>query len=77
MLKVRYDSCHIVTCFSVGKMTHMEQELIKRHNIKMMNEMQEVVRQIKQAKTKNDEILRDYHKKQTDLTRSVLEIAEK
>ena len=43
----------------------------------MMNEMQEVVRQIKQAKTKNDEILRDYHKKQTDLTRSVLEIAEK
>ena len=58
-------------------MVHMEQELIKRHNIKMMNEMQEVVRQIKQAKTKNDEILRDYHKKQTDLTRSVLEIAEK
>ena len=58
-------------------MIHMEQELIKRHNIKMMNEMQEVVRQIKQAKTKNDEILRDYHKKQTDLTRSVLEIAEK
>ena len=59
------------------KMIHMEQEMIKRHNIKMMNEMQEVVRQIKQAKTKNDEILRDYHKKQTDLTRSVLEIAEK
>ena len=58
-------------------MIHLEQELIKRHNIKMMNEMQEVVRQIKQAKTKNDEILRDYHKKQTDLTRSVLEIAEK
>lgn len=58
-------------------MVHLEQELIKRHNIKMMNEMQEVVRQIKQAKTKNDEILRDYHKKQTDLTRSVLEIAEK
>ena len=55
----------------------LEQELIKRHNIKMMNEMQEVVRQIKQAKTKNDEVLRDYHKKQTDLTRSVLEVVEK
>ena len=60
-----------------AKMTQLEQELIKRHNIKMMNEMQEVVRQIKQAKTKNDEVLRDYHKKQTDLTRSVLEVAEK
>jgi 3-methyladenine DNA glycosylase AlkC len=60
-----------------SKMIFMEQELIKRHNIKMMNEMQEVVRQIKQAKTKNDETLRDYQKKQTDLTRSVLEIAEK
>lgn len=59
------------------KMLHMEQELIKRHNIKMMNEMQEVVRQIKQAKTKNDEMLRDTQKKQADVARSVLEIAEK
>ncbi len=39
-------------------MQALEQDLIKRHNIKMMNEMQEVVRQIKTAKTKNDEILR-------------------
>ena len=60
-----------------GKMVHMEQEMIKRHNIKMMNEMQEVVRQIKLAKGKSDELLKDYQKKQTDLTRSVLEIAEK
>ena len=59
------------------RMIHMEQELIKRHNIKMMNEMQEVVRQIKQAKTKNDEALRDTQKKQGDVARSVLEIAEK
>jgi hypothetical protein len=60
-----------------SKMIHMEQEMIKRHNIKMMNEMQEVVRQIKLAKTKNDDLLKDYQRKQTDLTRSVLEIAEK
>jgi hypothetical protein len=60
-----------------AKMIHMEQEMIKRHNIKMMNEMQEVVRQIKLAKGKNDDLLKDYQKKQTDLTRSVLEIAEK
>jgi hypothetical protein len=60
-----------------AKMIHMEQEMIKRHNIKMMNEMQEVVRQIKLAKGKNDDTLKDYQKKQTDLTRSVLEIAEK
>ena len=60
-----------------SRMIHMEQEQIKRHNIKMMNEMQEVVRQIKLAKGKNDDLLKDYQKKQTDLTRSVLEIAEK
>ena len=60
-----------------GRMMGMEQELIKRHNIKMMNEMQEVVRQIKLSKSKSDDLLKDYQKKQTDLTRSVLEIAEK
>jgi hypothetical protein len=60
-----------------GKMVQMEQELIKRHNIKMMNEMQEVVRQIKQAKTKNDETLRDYNKKIGDMARTLAELVDK
>lgn len=33
------------------------QALIKRHNVKMMNEMQEVVRQITTAKTRNEEVM--------------------
>ena len=39
-------------------MRGLEQDLIKRHNIKMMNEMSEVVRQIRNAKAKNEEVLR-------------------
>ena len=59
------------------RMVAMETEMIKRHNVKMLNEMQEVVRQIKSAKAKNDEVLRDYHKKFTELSRSVVEMADK
>ncbi|EER02554.1 hypothetical protein Pmar_PMAR005895 [Perkinsus marinus ATCC 50983] len=57
--------------------TSMEQDLIKRHNIRMMNEMQEVVRQIKIAKVRNDEVLRAYHAKHGELTRAVTDVVEK
>ncbi|KAF4729232.1 hypothetical protein FOZ62_010429, partial [Perkinsus olseni] len=59
------------------KSTSMEQDLIKRHNIRMMNEMQEVVRQIKIAKVRNDEVLRAYHAKHGELTRAVTDVVEK
>jgi len=59
------------------RMVAMETEMIKRHNVKMMNEMLEVVRQIKSAKAKNDEVLRDYHKKHTEIARSVADLGEK
>ena len=60
-----------------AKMVAMETEMIKRHNMKMMNEMQEVVRQIKTAKAKNDEVLRDYHKKHSEMTRAMADLADK
>ncbi|KAF4684999.1 hypothetical protein FOZ60_007051, partial [Perkinsus olseni] len=51
--------------------------LIKRHNVKMMNEMQEVVRQIMTAKTRNEEILLAYNTRLGEITRALTDLAEK
>ncbi|KAF4659200.1 hypothetical protein FOZ61_004911 [Perkinsus olseni] len=59
------------------KMVLMEQALIKRHNVKMMNEMQEVVRQIMTAKTRNEEILLAYNTRLGEITRALTDLAEK
>jgi hypothetical protein len=60
-----------------NRMVQIETEMIKRHNTKMLNEMQEVVRQIKTAKTKNDDMLRDYNKKLVEVTQLIAELTEK
>ncbi|KAF4653619.1 hypothetical protein FOL47_010421 [Perkinsus chesapeaki] len=59
------------------KMQHMERALIKRHNIKMMNEMQEVVRQISAAKTRNEEVLLAYNACLGELARALTDLSEK
>ncbi|EER16560.1 hypothetical protein Pmar_PMAR017444 [Perkinsus marinus ATCC 50983] len=59
------------------RMNQMEQALIKRHNVKMMNEMQEVVRQITTAKTRNEEILLAYNTRLGEITRALTDLAEK